>query len=500
MTKNSAYTQLEARFARLSHLDQATGFLHWDMATVMPDGGAASRGDQLATLKSLSHALLTEKSVGELLDAAAAEPLDNWQAANLREMRRDWLHAAAVPTDLVEKLSKASSACEMIWRQARPRSDFAQVKESLQAVLDLTREVARIKSQALSLSPYDALLDSYEPGGRSAEIEILFADLAGFLPGFLQEALAAQPPAPTLPKGPFPRGAQKDIGLGLMATLGFNFDHGRLDESLHPFCGGTPDDVRITTRYSEDSFIPSLFGVIHETGHALYEQGLPAAWRHQPVGRARGMSLHESQSLLMEMQACRSRAFFRHLAPLLERGFDGSDPWQPDPLFDATMRVKPDFIRVDADEVTYPAHVILRFNLEKALIDGSLVLDDLPAAWNEGMRDLLGITPPDDRRGCLQDIHWYDGAFGYFPAYSLGAMTAAQLFAAARRALPDLDADLAQGRFAPLLGWLRTHVHERASLLDNRALLTEATGSPLDASFFKDHLRRRYLPGGALPS
>jgi carboxypeptidase Taq len=500
MTKNSAYPQLESLFARLSTLDQATGFLQWDMATVMPDGGAASRGDQMATLKSLSHAMLTDRKVGELLDEAADEPLDDWQSANLREMRRDWLHAAAVPTDLVERLSKAGSACEMIWRQARPASDFARVKESLQAVLDLTREVAAIKSQALSLSPYDALLDQYEPGGRSADIEVLFADLADFLPGFMRDSLAVQPTAPALPQGPFPRSAQKQIGLQLMTTLGFDFDHGRLDESLHPFCGGTPDDVRITTRYNEDSFIPSLFGVIHETGHALYEQGLPTAWRHQPVGRARGMSLHESQSLLMEMQACRSRAFFHHLAPHLAEAFGGGDQWQPDHLFDSTMRVKPDFIRVDADEVTYPAHVILRFTLERALIDGSLALADLPAAWNELMQDLLGITPPNDRLGCLQDIHWYDGAFGYFPTYSLGAMTAAQLFAAARRVLPDLDTDLAEGRFAPLLGWLRTHVHGQASLLDNRALLIAATGSPLDTSFFKDHLRRRYLSEPVTPS
>jgi carboxypeptidase Taq len=492
MKHQPAYRKLESLFARLSHLDQATGFLQWDMSAVMPEGGAASRGDQLATMKSLSHEMLTAPATRELLDAAAGEELDPWQRANLDEMRRDWLHAAAVPTMLVESLSKACSACEMTWRKARPQSDFALVAEPLDHVLALTREVARIKSDALGVSPYDALLDQYEPGGRSAEIEALFADLAAFLPGFLNEILSRQRPAPALPCGPFPVASQKALGLEMMRALGFDFAHGRLDESLHPFCGGTPDDVRITTRYDENNFLPSLFGVIHETGHALYEQGLPPDWRHQPVGRARGMSLHESQSLLMEMQACRSPAFFRFLAPRLAAEFGGSG-WDADELFAATMRVKPDFIRVDADEVTYPAHVILRFTLEKALIAGEIGVRDLPAAWNQGMRDLLGVTPPDDRLGCLQDIHWYDGAFGYFPTYSLGAMTAAQLFDAAAREIPNLGEEIAQGRFGPLLGWLRGKVHGEASRLSADELLRQATGRPLDAEIFKAHLRRRYL-------
>jgi carboxypeptidase Taq len=490
MTSNTAYARLEGRFAKLSHLDQAAGFLHWDMSAVMPDGGAESRGEQLASLASLSHDLLVAPEVSDWLEAAEQEGLEDWQAANLREMRRDWLHASAVPADLVEKLSRAGSACEMVWRKARPASDFKSVIEPLTKMFDLTREAAEIKSQALGVSPYDALLDQYEPGGRSADIARIFEDIAGFLPGFLAEVLTKQGTAPAALDGPFPRDIQKVVGLEMMKTLGFDFEHGRLDQSAHPFCGGTPDDVRITTRYDEGDFITSLFGVIHETGHALYEQGLPRDWRHQPVGRARGMSVHESQSLLMEMQACRSRAFFRFVAPKLAETFGRK--WDADALYDATMRVEPGFIRVDADEVTYPAHVILRFRLEQALIAQELKIADLPAAWNEGMRDLLGITPPDDRRGCLQDIHWYDGAIGYFPTYTLGAMTAAQLFDAASKALPDLEGDLAAGRFAPLLGWLRTNVHAKASRYSTDELLRQATGKPLDAEIFKAHLRRRY--------
>jgi carboxypeptidase Taq len=491
MNKEIAYGRLEALFERLNHLAQAQGMLQWDMAAMMPVGGADSRAHQLATLTTVRHEMLTGALVKDLLAAAEGEPLDDWQRANLTEMHRDWLHASVVPADLVSSFSHACSACEMVWRKARPAADFAMVAESLAAVVRLTREIAAIKSQALALTPYDALLDQYEPGGRAADIDAVFAELELFLPGFLQEVMAAQAPAPSLPAGPFPIDRQKALGERLMRALGFDFDHGRLDVSAHPFCGGTPDDVRLTTRYDERSFIKSLMGVLHETGHALYEQGLPAAWRHQPVGRARSMSVHESQSLLVEMQACRSPEFFAYLAPLLAETFGGD--WDGVALRAANVRVEPGFIRVDADEVTYPAHVILRYRLEKALVAGELDVAGLPSAWNEGMTALIGLTPPDDGVGCLQDIHWFDGAIGYFPTYTLGAMTAAQLFEAAGRAVPTLMADIGRGDFTPLLAWLRANVHGHASSLSINALLIEATGRPLDASVFKDHLRRRYL-------
>jgi carboxypeptidase Taq len=263
---------------------------------------------------------------------------------------------------------------------------------------------------------------------------------------------------------------------------------------LHPFCGGTPDDVRITTRYDETNFTRALMGVLHETGHALYERGLPAHWRRQPVGDARGMSVHESQSLLVEMQACRSREFLEFTAPLLRDAFGGKGPaWEPDNLYRIYTQVERGFIRVDADEVTYPAHVILRYRLEKAMVAGDLEVEDLPGEWNHAMRELVGVTPPTDREGCLQDIHWYDGAWGYFPTYTLGAMTAAQLFAAAKRADTTIPAAIARGNFAPLLAWLRMNIHGKGSLLSTSDLLRQATGSSLDARIYEDHLKRRYL-------
>ena len=491
-----AYQELSQRFRRLGLLGDALAVLSWDTAAMMPDGAAPARAAQSATLSVLIHEQVTAPRVGELLAAADVEPLDGWQRANLAEMRRGHAHATAVPPDLVERLSVAASECEMAWRAARPANDFAGLLPKLARVLELTRAQAEAKAAALGCSPYDALLDQYEPGGRAADIDRLFGELEAFLPALTQRVLEHQRvrPAPLPLDGPFDVAAQRALGLKLMTALGFEFDHGRLDVSHHPFCGGTPDDVRITTRFDPDDFTSALMGVLHETGHALYERGLPAAWRNQPVGAARGMSLHESQSLLVEMQACRSREFASFAAPLARGAFGRDGPaWQPDNLHRLSTRVEPGLIRVDADEVTYPAHVILRYRLERALLGGDLALADLPGAWRDGMQALLGIVPPGDTDGCLQDIHWPSGAWGYFPTYTMGAMTAAQLFQAARAALPSLPNDLARGDFTRLLGWLRANVHEKGSRFSAAEILTQATGRPLGVDAFRRHLETRYL-------
>lgn len=502
MTEQSAYGRLETRFARLGALNEAMAVLHWDSSAMMPSGGAEARGEQLAQLSLMAHELLVEPSVADWLSAAETQVdspdngLDDWRRANLREMRRAHSHATALPARLVEALRRACHTCEGLWREARPANDYARVKPVLQEVLALTREAGQAKAAALGKSLYDALLDQYEPDGNAAAIERLFDELAQDLPNLLGEVLEhqAKQPAAVLPAGPFPVEAQADLARQLMQALGFDFRHGRLDTSAHPFTGGVPEDVRLTTRYDDSDFVSGLMGVVHETGHALYERGLPRAWRRQPVGDARGMSIHESQSLLFEMQACRSRDFVNYLAPLAQSAFAGSGPeWEADNLYRLYTRVQPDFIRVDADEVTYPAHVILRFRLEKALIEERMTLDDLPGAWAEQLEALLGITPPDDRRGCLQDIHWYDGAWGYFPTYTLGAMTAAQLFASACSAHPEIPEQLGRGDFSTLLAWLRRHVHGQGSRFSSEELLVRATGKPLDPEIFEAHLRRRYL-------
>ena len=494
----TAYDSLEQRFRRLNALREAAGMLDWDKSTMMPAGGAEARSEQLAALDLTCHELLTDPAMADLFADAdgAAKTLDPWQRANLREMRRRWLHETALNPDLVEALTKAAHRCEMAWREARPASDYAAVLPSFKALLALVREAATAKAEAFGCSPYDALLDQFEPGGAEARIDAIFDDLAAFLPGFLARVLERQAaqPAP-LPLGDrFPAEKQEALGRRLMQVVGFPFDHGRLDVSLHPFCGGVPDDVRITTRYDEADFTTGLMAVLHETGHAMYERGLPATWRLQPVGEACGMAVHESQSLLIEMQTCRSPEFVGFMAPIAREVFGADGPaWQADNLLRLYNRVEPGFIRVDADEVTYPAHVILRYRLEKRMIAGELAPEDLPAAWNEGMESLLGIRPPDDRLGCLQDIHWYDGAWGYFPTYTLGAMAAAQLFAAAKAAVPEIPEAIGKGDFAPLMAWLGDHVHALGSFHTTDDLIAHATGKPLDPKVFEAHLTARYL-------
>jgi len=432
----------------------------------------------------------------DLAEAEADPPEDDWGQANLRLMRHGFIRASAVPTRLVEAQSRANSACEKVWREARQASDFAMVRDHLATVVELVREVAQALGPALGLSEYDALMDGYQPGIGAATVGPVFADYEAFLATALPEVEARQAelPPPARPPGPFPTAVQEALCRRLSAAAGLDYRHARLDRSAHPFCGGTPTDIRITTRYDEADFAQSLMGVMHETGHALYERGLPAAYARQPVGHAAGMGAHESQSLIIEMQACRNDSYLAWLGRELAKTFP-ADPacYATDNLVRLWRRVERGFIRVNADEMTYPAHVILRFRLEQALMSGDLAVADLPGAWNDGLFGLLGITPPDDAQGCLQDIHWYDGAFGYFPSYTLGAMGAAQLMAAARRDVAGLDAALGEGDLKPLTAWLAAHVHAKGSLLGFDDLLKSATGKPLDPGDFERHLTDRYL-------
>ncbi|HEX4367571.1 MAG TPA: carboxypeptidase M32 [Rhodopila sp.] len=494
MTQPSAYQRLATRFKLIATIGECASMLGWDAAAVMPPGGGAARGDQLAALAVLRHQNLTAPEIEA--DLAAAETSDPWEAANLSLMRHAYTRAKALPEDLVEAQAKADSDCEKVWRTARKNADFAMVRPHLAEVLRLTRESAAALSGALGLSPYDALMDGYQQGIGADDVAPVFAAYEDFLATALPlvEQYQAKQPAPIRPAGPFPVAAQQTLCRDLAQRLGLDFDHARLDQSAHPFSGGTPTDVRITTRYLEDDVTSAILAVVHETGHALYETGLPPAFARQPVGEAAGMAMHESQSLIVEMQAFRSDSFLGWLGPRLHETFGGApEPYRLENLGRLWRRVRRSTIRVDADEMTYPAHVILRFRLERAMIAGDLSIADLPAAWNDGLHALLGITPPDDAQGCLQDIHWYDGAFGYFPSYTLGAMAAAQLMQAARSEIPNLDEAFGRGDLSPLLAWLRLHVHGVASRFDFNTILQRATGRKLDPLAFQTHLRRRYL-------
>lgn len=488
-----AYDALAARFARAGRVDEAAGWLHWDQSVIMPQGGAGARGEQLAALAEVSHEIIAADATGELLAKAEADSnlaSDPWRAANVREMQRLYLMTTAIPADLVGALSRAKSVSETAWRAARPASDFSVVLPAFTDLVKLVREEAAALGEALNLSPYNALLEQYDPGRRVADIEPVFTDLRSFLSETIPEIVERQKAWGVVPAVTAPVDAQRTAAHALLKAIGFNFDHGRLDDSLHPFSTGTPEDSRITARWDPDDALSGLMAVLHEAGHAAYTRAQPKAWRGQPVGDDGGMTLHESQSLSYEMQAGRTHAMAGFLARLLGPETSGET------VSRALLKVDPGYIRVDADEATYPLHVILRFETEQALIAGDLAPADLPAAWNQRIVESLGLAPPDDRNGCLQDIHWYDGAFGYFPTYTLGAMAAAQLFQAAQAAIgaDDLNAALAEGRYAPLTEWMGANVHSQGKLhASSNGLLQAATGAPLSSDPFKAHIKARYL-------
>ena len=467
----------------------------WDMQTMMPAGGSQARGEALAEMGVLRHEILTDPRVGDLIQEAGQADLNDVERANLREMQRAWQQASLLPASLVEAKSLAGSRCEHAWREQRPANDWQGFAANLKEVVRLSREEAQLRAEANNSSRYDALLDLYEPGMTSAKLDATFGELKSWLPDLLQRVVEKQAHEPVeQPQGPFAIAAQRELGLSVMTTLGFDFRHGRLDVSAHPFCGGVPEDVRITTRYNQQEFLSALMGVIHETGHARYEQGLPQQWRSQPVGLARSTAIHESQSLFMEMQLGRSREFLQRILPQVSDKLGAQPALNAENFVRLTQRVKPGFIRVDADELSYPAHVILRFEIERALIEGDIEVEDIPALWDEKMMQALGLdTRGNYRDGCMQDIHWTDGAFGYFPTYTLGAMYAAQLFQAVKKALPDLGERLQHGELQPVFDWLQQNIWQHGSRFPTEQLLINATGEALNPRFFRQHLEQRYL-------
>jgi carboxypeptidase Taq len=493
----SPYQQLEEEFRRLHAFRGALALLRWDSAVMMPRGSGDVRGEQLAALETECHAILASPKVSRLLERAQAnaQSLADWQLANLREMRRQRDHALATPNSLVSRLAKASARAELHWLEARRTNRYADFAPHLAEVVQLIRDRAALLGQHLGLAPYDALVDEFSPGITSAEIDNLFKSLARRLPTLVREATELQAAHPSLPiVGKFPPAKQRALCVEVMKAVGFPFDRGRLDESEHQFTEGMAGDIRITTRVEANDPFQGLLGALHETGHAMYDLGLPTAWRDQPVGRNRGMALEESQSLFLEMQVARSRPFLRYLKPLLEKHYGVSGPeWDVENLYRHLTRVRHGLVRADADELTYPAHVLLRYDLEKRLLSGALSVADLPEAWNEAAQSRLGIRPQNDVEGCLQDVHWAVGQFGHFPAYALGSLIASQLWEKLRTAREGLDEEIARGDFSGLFGWLREHVHAVGAKMTVQDLVTDATDRPLSAAPALRYLEAKYL-------
>jgi carboxypeptidase Taq len=498
----SPYQQLEQEWRRLHAFRGALSLLRWDAAVMMPRGSAEVRAEQLAALETEHHALLTAPKITRLLDRARANTrgLEDWQVANLREMQRQRDHAIATPASLIARLAKATALAESNWAAARRENDFSLFAPHLEELLRLVRDKAALLGQALNLPPYDALMDEFGPGFSTADIDTLFKGLARKLPGMIAATLRAQDAAPPPPPlaGKFTMGRQRALVVEVMKAIGFPFERGRLDESEHPFTEGVAGDIRITTRYEAADPFNGLLGALHETGHAMYDLGMPQAWRDQPVGRDRGMALEESQSLLLEMIVGRSRAFVTYLQPLLTKHFhvQGAD-WEVDVLLKRLTRVRRDLIRVDADELSYPLHILQRYEIEKKLLAGQLQVKDLPEVWNSGMEQRFGCRPQNVSEGCLQDVHWALGFFGYFPCYVLGSVIAAQLWESVRAQLPDVEAQIARGEFTGLFGWLRDHVHGYGAKLPVKALVNQATGAPLSANALLRYLDNKYQGSAA---
>lgn len=493
--------------ALLSRLRDAEVFatvgsvLGWDHETTMPPLGAALRAEQLAAISGLVHERRVSPEVADLLASCEVDSellADADVAANIREIRRDHDQAVRLPSSLVRDFAQTTSLAQQAWRDARERDDFDAFAPWLEKVMGLSRARAECLRRESMPSLYDALLDLYEPDMTSARVGEVFSSLRAQLAPLIAEiATASKRPAPYRQAGEISVGQQAAFNELVLRSIGFDFAAGRLDTSTHPFCEGIgPGDTRLTTRYRVDNFTESLNSALHEAGHGLYEQGLPKqAHLGEPRSNAASLGIHESQSRLWENFVGRSRSFWSWALPQARQHFGAPiGAVDVDTVYGAMNVVRPSLIRVESDEATYNLHIMLRFDLERALLSGELPVRDLPAAWNDRMRADLGVEVPDNRRGCLQDIHWSMGGVGYFPTYTLGNLYAAQLWEAIQREIPDLEERIARGEFEPLLEWLRDRIHRFGRRYSAEELCQRATGWPLRAEPFVNYLTRKLEP------
>lgn len=491
-----SFARLDELGRKLEALEHALAILGADEATHMAVGGGAKRAEALSALAGMHHRQATAPEISDWIAAAEKEALNDEQSVALREFRRQYTNMTCLPTEFVERQTSARLRCEQLWRDLRAKNDWAGFQPALEGIVAIAREEAALRSDALGLDPYDALMEQYDPGNRVADITPVFTDLKAFLRDFVPEALAVQqerlaknPKRPL--SGVYAIERQRELGLAMMGAVGFDLTRGSLSVSHHPFCGGVPSDVRITTRYKTSDFLSALMGVLHETGHALYEQNLPEAWSHWPLGKARGMAVHESQSLFVEKQLGRNPAFWQWALPLVEQHL--GERWSMNEILPHVHHVERGLIRVDADEVTYPLHVILRYELEQELISGRLSVAELPEAWDARMRDYLGLSTIDNPAdGPMQDVHWPSAAFGYFPSYTLGAIMAAQQWAALKRERPSVEDEIAEGKFESVNDWRRSNIWSQASRWSTPEILERATGEKMTATHFTAHLKQRY--------
>lgn len=495
----SIYQRLIAEIKQISLLGSCASVLGWDKQTYMPKGGAGHRAEQLALLTGMIHERATAPQIGDWLSEIENSDLisdpRSEAAVNIRELRRDYDRAIKLPQSLVEELARVATIAQQAWREAREKSDYALFQPHLKKILELKHQ--EVNALNTGETPYDILLDDYEPGETSENLTRVFSGLRDELVELVGAiAESGKKPDENILTRTYPIDQQEAFGKIAAAQIGFNFDNGRLDITTHPFCSGIgPGDTRLTTRYNTHHFSESFFSIMHEAGHGIYDQGLNDKHYGTPMGDSISLGIHESQSRMWENFVGRSEAFWTHFYPKVQTAFPDALSDVPERDFYAAVNaVAPSYIRVEADEATYNLHIMLRFEIEQALINGGLKAEDVPGVWNETFEKYLGLTPPDDARGCLQDIHWSGGGIGYFPTYSLGNLYAAQFFEQARQDVGDLNAQFAEGVFEPLKNWLTEKIYSQGQRYRANELIEIVTGKPLSHEPLMRHLRAKYEP------
>lgn len=468
------------------------GHLGWDQETIMPAKGAKARGEILAWLASQRHEKLINPNFGKVISELESQELDQFLAANVKEMRRKYDEAVKIPTEFVAEFTKTRSEALIAWQQARKESNFSLFSSHLEKLISLTRK--KIEYLGCEDTPYDVLLDEYEVGMKVSDYDPLFAELKDRLVPLLSKIMESNISIPSLPESlNFAEKKQQRFCNEVSKAMGFDFDAGRMDISTHPFCAGLwPGDTRFTTRFDEKDPFSCLYAVMHESGHGLYEQGLPFEQSFSPAGGAVSLGVHESQSRFWENQIGRTSSFWKVAMPWFKKEFPDCPDWDSETLDLIANEVKPDFIRVEADEITYNLHIMIRYEIEKKIFNENLSVEEIPTLWNSMMEDWFGIEVPNDALGCLQDIHWSMGAFGYFPTYTLGNLYAAQLLDAMQKELGDVDEIISSGDWSSMLTWLRNNIHSKGSVMEPSQLIESATGSPPSPEPFLNYVEEKY--------
>ena len=487
-----SYKNLKILFEEQSLINDISGILNWDMATYMPENSRRQRIKQITKLYDYKKNIFNVIKKNEFFNKVNEFELDKFDKINFELMKNKFDYFNSISVDKLKKKAEMSIECEGLWREAKEKSNFNIVKNSFVKLVKLIKEESETLSQIKEKKKYDCLLSKYDRSLDSKQLFKIFNRVEKFIKKKLPLIVNKQK------KIEFHDFLNEEDQFNLskifMKQLGFDFSRGRIDKSLHPFCGGATQDVRITTRFTEEDSFSCFDALMHETGHALYEQGLPQKWAHQPIGSAGGMSLHESQSLFVEMQIIKSLPVSQFIQQILKDKL-GKDPnvWSSEVIYNIRNSVTPGYIRVDSDEVHYPLHIIHRFNIEYNIIEEDANVEHLPDLWNEEFSKTLGLDVHDDKSGCLQDIHWYGGDFGYFPTYSIGAFIAAQLACKVRTELINYDLNLKEGNFKPIIKWLRENIHSRGNFLKIDQLLEESTEEKLNLKYFENHIVDRYI-------